>query len=533
MKKIKYLLLLALLPMACTDLKEELIDESTGEELLESPTSLEGLVAPVYARLRGTFSDQARFFALAQHTSDETMGPTRGKDWDDNGIWRSLHQHNWDANHDYVTQVFNELNNGVARAIIALNQMDKLSSPDKELYRAEVRGLRAFYMYNLLDLYGKVPTRDESSLDFTVAPTIMEAPQAFDFIVSELEAVIPTLKEKGDIHYGRFHKGAAQAILAKLYLNKAVYLDRYADNFTFADADMDKVIQFTTDVINSGKYSLATDYWDMFAVGNNNHPEHILVVEQRLENGLGGNNYSMMQLHYNQKARADFEPWNGFTTIADFYNKWDQNDPRFRLQNLPAGGSVAPDDYKLDRGFLEGQQYGAVVENGAFKTDANGNILIEPLKDRAGNPLIYTLDVPIQGANETQGVRVLKYEPDTRSGSNNSDVDYVILRLADVYLMRAEAKLRKGDVAGALEDVAAVRAARGADPIGDLTLDGLLDERGFELYWEMYRRQDQIRFGKWENAWHEKTVADKNRRLFPIPQTALDANPGLRQNQGY
>ena len=412
--------------------------------------------------------------------------------------------------------------------------MDKLSDPDKELYRAEVRGMRAFYMYNILDLYGKVPTRETSTLDFTLAPSILEAPQALEFIISELEAVIPNLKKKGEIHHSRLTQGAAQTLLAKIYLNKAVYLDRYSDNFNFAAADMDKVIQYADAVINSGDYALATDYWSIFGVGNNDHPEHIMVVEQRLENGLGNNNYSMMQLHYNQKARADFEPWNGFTTIADFYNKWDHDDPRFFKQNLPNGGSVAPADYKLNRGFLEGQQYGAVVEAGAFKTDAGGNILIEPLKDRAGNPLVYTLDIPIQGANETQGVRVLKYEPDTRSGSDKSDVDYAILRLADVYLMRAEAKLRKNDAAGALLDVAALRLARGADPLGGtLSLDGLLDERGFELYWEMYRRQDQIRFGKWENTWHEKTVSDKNRRLFPIPQTAVDANPNLRQNQGY
>lgn len=109
--------------------------------------------------------------------------------------------------------------------------------------------------------------------------------------------------------------------------------------------------------------------------------------------------------------------------------------------------------------------------------------------------------------------------------------------------MRAEAKLRKNDAAGALLDVNTVRMSRTAYTVkpapltGTLTLDILFRERGFELYWEMQRRTDMIRFGKYEGAWTEKNNTDKNKRLFPIPQTAIDGAsnlPGyLKQNPGY
>jgi len=94
-----------------------------------------------------------------------------------------------------------------------------------------------------------------------------------------------------------------------------------------------------------------------------------------------------------------------------------------------------------------------------------------------------------------------------------------------------------------LEDINALRAARNARPgqippaLTSLDEDILLRERGFELYWEGLRRTDQIRFGTYEDSWTEKTNSDVNKRLFPIPQSAIDgaSNAGdfLTQNPGY
>jgi len=117
------------------------------------------------------------------------------------------------------------------------------------------------------------------------------------------------------------------------------------------------------------------------------------------------------------------------------------------------------------------------------------------------------------------------------------------MRLAEIYLMRAEAKLRNGDAGGALNDVNIVRTSRTARPeqtpasLNSIDLEIMFRERGFELYWEGFRRGDQIRFGKYEDTWTSKTNSDVTQRLFPIPQSAVDAASGisgfLEQNRGY
>ena len=155
------------------------------------------------------------------------------------------------------------------------------------------------------------------------------------------------------------------------------------------------------------------------------------------------------------------------------------------------------------------------------------------------------VDYSVAGSNYPTGYRVEKYEFSRKSvsGRNFGEANIVVLRLADIYLMRAEAKLRKNnDAASALTDINLVRTSRTArNPVpaalANANLDILFRERGFELYWEMVRRTDMIRFGKYEGTWTEKTDANKQKRIFPIPQTAIDGAsnlPGyLLQNPGY
>ena len=174
----------------------------------------------------------------------------------------------------------------------------------------------------------------------------------------------------------------------------------------------------------------------------------------------------------------------------------------------------------LRTGFLIGQQF-----------DAAGNAL----EDRKGNPLAFTREVKIieTGNNlEITGIRVNKYPIDYDNG-DNVDNDAVIYRYSDVLLMKAEALLRNGDEPAARAIVNDLRSVRGVPALGTLTLDNLLDERGFELYWESHRRQDLIRFGKFLDAWNEKPASGPERLIFPIPNQALAVNPNLEQNPGY
>jgi len=229
-------------------------------------------------------------------------------------------------------------------------------------------------------------------------------------------------------------------------------------------------------------------------------------------------------------------------------------DPRFSKKNLiiPPDSCILGTDFKIDRGIMRGQQYGLIGgKNIPFTTCGTGKYKIGKLynvtRGKPTLPVDFTeaIDFTVPGSNYSTGYRVEKYEFSsvTTDGRNRGEHDIVILRLADIYLMRAEAKLRKNnDAAGALADVNTVRASRTARgtppaPLLTMSLDLLFRERGFELYWEHQRRTDMIRFGKYEGTWTEKSNTDKNKRLFPIPQTAINGAsniPGyLVQNPGY
>jgi starch-binding outer membrane protein, SusD/RagB family len=188
-----------------------------------------------------------------------------------------------------------------------------------------------------------------------------------------------------------------------------------------------------------------------------------------------------------------------------------------------------------------------IRKNGVFLKCPDGKNfkvakLFNDTRNRPTVPVVFTekVDFTTAGSDYSSGFRVEKYEFSKKSvsGRNFGEADIIITRLADIYLMRAEAKLRKSnDAAGALADVNIVRAARAAPTLAAMSLDNLLKERGFELYWEHQRRTDMIRFGKYEGTWTEKTNNDVQKRIFPIPQTAIDGAsnlPGyLQQNKSY
>jgi hypothetical protein len=315
-----------------------------------------------------------------------------------------------------------------------------------------------------------------------------------------------------DAPVNRANKNAARVLLMKCYLTKGVMANRAAP--TFAKADMDQVIALANTIM-AGSYTLTPNFFDNFAPTN-----HVLSTEniwtaENIGGSSSGNVRSrwFLTLHYNQNPSG----WNGFTTLSDFYSKFDANDKRRGGDPYPGMTNVSG----IRPGFLVGQQ---VDQNGVA------------LKDRTGAPLSFTPQVKLTetGSNlEVTGIRVVKY-PIDYTGGDNSNNDYVYFRLADVMLMKAEAILRGGtDPQTPLQLVNLVRARSGATALGSVTLDALLDERGRELYWEGYRRMDLIRFGKYLQAWQEKATSDPKVLIFPIPARSLAANPNLVQNPGY
>lgn len=521
-----------LLFFGCTDLEPELVGETTGDEFLaevirgleEDPDGTAfTVIGSVYSSLN-SFVPQDGIYALLTHTSDEMQGPTRGTDWDDGGVWRVLHTHDWDPFHRMVGAAWGGMNEGIARAYLALQIFEDANAagnPAVDQAIAEVRFLRAFYMYNLIDLFGQVPALDDSG-----TPIVLSRSEATDFVISELEDAVRNLADKGGVEYPRVDKGAAYGLLAKMYINRHIYQDRAIDN-----ADMQKVVEAANNLESTG-YRIADDYFNIFARDNDSNPDadaEMIVQTQNRDNVGNGPSHSrvMMTLHYNQKmGRPDFEPWNGFTTIADFYNTWDED-------GNPSNG-VETDDNR----FVDDRLFDEAAVNLGFLQGQQFNTAGEPLTNRSGDELlIFTVEVPLNGATERQGVRVLKYWPDLNTNrADLSDTDFALMRFSDIHLLKAEAMWRMGNEAGAILEINDLRLKRGADPI--LSIDGegteILRERGHELYWEGTRRNDLIRFGQFLDTWTNKpNRSDETRLLFPIPQSALDVNPNLMQNPGY
>lgn len=476
---------------ACTDLEVEERDSVAVVSTGGSGTSVNvsELLSSAYKDL-GAFTDQNNIYALFDHTSDEMIPPTRGVDWGDNGVWRTLHQHTWDATHSAVLGAWNQLNQ---RAFKCNQILD--ASPNAQ-QAAEAKFLRAFHRFHVMDLFGQVPDRG-SKEGVEVNPKVYTRSEAFDLIVKDLTEALPALPATGPTAKNSgATQAAANALLARLYLNKAVYKSARPEGpYTFDGGDMDKVIQYC-DAVTAAGYSLEPSYFNNFSTSAATE-----VIFTSIE-GTPQNRW-FMTLHYNQNPSG----WNGFTTLADFYAKFEPGDQRIGNYPTPDGSNFSG----IGRGFLKGQQY---------KDDAS--VLIDT---RTQKPLSFTADVPLSGAATDKGIRVIKYHPADAG-------QYILLRYADVYLMKSEALMRKND-ASALAHVNTLRAVRGASPLTTLDEAKMLDERGRELYWEGIRRIDQIRFGTFDDTWSFKTVTDGSRVLFPIPQQALDSNPNLSQNAGY
>lgn len=505
LNKLSVVLLFGLGLFSCSKLDEQLKGTLTEDQAKEI-ADVNVLMQAVYNSLRLPYQEHERVFSLEEVTSDEAVVPTRGGDWDDNGNWRVMHTHNWTADHSQIGATFDLLLQAVFNATNVLT-----FSPSAQ-QAAEARFVRAFAMFTTLDLFGQVPYREPGE-NLLNPPKVLKTMEAWDFILSEVNAIKDQLP---DGPATKANKDAARVLLMKLYLNKGAFSNRAQP--TFDAADMDKVIALANEISSSPRnYSLSNNVFDNYAPNNDVKSTENIFTNENVGGVQGGRVQTRfnMTAHYNQAVNG----WNGFTTLANIYDKFEPTDTR-------RGGAYPglTDITGMMVGMEVGQQY-----------DKDG----KPLKDRKGNPLAFTRDVNlIESGNdlEVKGIRVQRYVADYANGKGQGqgDNDYVFYRYADVLLMKAEALLRKGDAASALPIVNQIRTKRGASAFTSVTLDNLLDERQRELYWDGWRRQDLIRFGKFLAPKPLKPQASDPRNLyFPIPNAALAVNPNLEQNPGY
>jgi len=552
-----YAALLLITVVSCSKLDEHLNSTLTNNQYAGAlgASGVSQLLGGAYQDLAVPFTNQDQVFSLEENTADESLVATKGGDWDDNGVWRVLHNHTWNADHGQILSVFNNLNkmNFDATNVLAFK-------PSKQ-QTAEARFLRAVSLYYLLDLYGQYPVRNPGD-NLLNAPVVKSGAIAAQFIVEELIAIIPDLPTARNA--GQATQIAGKTLLMKTYLNRGAWANRAAP--TFADADMQQVITLGNSIITGGQLSYASNFFSNFDVNNGASTENIFTFVNNP--GVAANNSSpqarwCMTEHYNQET--DYNPnagWNGFSTISDFYNSFGTASTsmvgvtQFAAGNTNGLYADTAADSRIGGKFYPGVTNVSGQKVG-FQIGQQFNEMGVALKDRKGNPLAFnpaiSPDMKEVGGNlEVTGIRVVKYPPDFSNGTKNYESnagnDIVIFRYSDVVLMVAEAKLRAAaaDPAGALVLVNGLRAARGAAALPSIKLVGsgtvvqtlydpnaILTERGRELYWESVRRTDLIRFGVETQLYQYKPSDDPKYLVFPIPNQALAANPNLKQNTGY
>lgn len=486
---------------SCTDLEPEVFDRAEASNFPTNETELLSTVGATYGELRGYYDPVT---VLNSATSDEMVVPTRGPDWYDNASWQQMAKHDWTpVSPGQINGSWEWAFRVIAGANINLRAISEspLQIEGKESILSELRLLRAFAYFSLMDMFGSVPIITQDSPPGNAAQNTRA--EVYAFVEKEITEALPELKdEKGISVYGRFTKGAANTLLAKLYLNAQV--------FTGTAKWQEALTALNTVISSPAGYSLNPDYLSNFAVNNGSNSatynENILAVpyDKVL---AGGMNWQMRTLHYGQGGVYDLvgNPWNGFATRAEFYNTFSDDDARKAI-------------------WLEGPQ-----------TDKSGNVIrFTDAVDNVNKELIFTPKISsLDKAFANEGVRNVKYEIQTNNNRADQDNDFILFRFADVLLMKAEASLRLGNAGEALTLVNQVRDRAGVAALASVDLDQLLAERGREFAWEGWRRNDLIRFGKWSDSWEFKSNSQPHRALFPIPTQQISNNPNLKQNPGY
>jgi hypothetical protein len=502
----------------CTDATTLPTSTITDANVFKDPGSYRAFLSKIYAGLAVSgqqgpagnpdlknldegFSQYLRLYWEHQElpTDEAVIG------WGDLGL-PELNTGLWATNNGFVTTMLarisyqvtmvNEFMRQTSDAKLSERGVSTALKADIQTFRAEARFLRALSYWHGLDLFGGLPVVTVN--DPANPPARNTAQELYDFIRTELTEAIPDLPSaNGSGTYGRATKEAAHMLLAKLYLNAQVY--------TGTDHSSDALNELT--LVIAGPFSLDQNWRHIFEADNNTSPEIIFPV---IQDGI------------------HTRTWGGMTFVV----------------HASCGGSMNNGDYGID-----GCWWGLRLKPEAYNRYDVADTRTSYFFTTGQNVAVTSI------GNFNDGIAAPKFTNKTSAGNNGSnsthvDTDFPMFRLADAYLMYAEAALRAGNTgaqATALTYVNQIRERAYGGAAGDitapqLTLPFILDERGRELLWEGHRRTDLIRYGlftggtylwAWKGGVVGGTATDAHLNLYPMPASALAGNPKLTQNPGY
>jgi hypothetical protein len=498
---------------SCTNLDEDVYDKLPADNFGSSTVEVNALMGTVYNTLKNYWPN--RFMYLQDCGGSMSVTPTRvGGDWYDGGQYREIFMHTWTAQTLVVKNSWNAASSSLGTCNATIDILENstfLTDAEKRTAIASMRGIRAFWVYAMMDIWGNVPL--VTSYQDKELPSIKPRQEVFDWLIAEVTEIAEQCPDASSATYGKFTKGSAYALLSKLYLNAEAWKVNVSGNaYQQTVAACDKVLGMS--------YTLEPDWKTNFGASDRSR-EAILTICFSDQDTDNQNQMMNRTLHYADYLSdgASYGAWNGICAQPDYVKLFDTEDPRYKAT------------------FRIGQRY----------DKATGEILLTGYQD----PLNYTVDISFIPGSERDGTpwgdvvqeagaRCQKW-PYATSLTNAMGNHFHIFRLSDIYLTKAEALLRSGgDVGEAtrLVNVIRERAYGNADHnYTTVDLEKVALERKFELAWEAWSRQDDIRFGTFDKGgWAASNcprATGEHLKIYPISQDAWQTNQNLVQNPDY
>lgn len=540
------------------DLDEKFYSEVTPDTFFTSPESTYAVLCRPFTHWKWYIG--ADRWDLQELTTDEMVCPKRGSDWYNSGEYYRLHYHTWSPDDRFVVNTYDGTTGGISRALEAKSDLQGvdynaigLNDAVKADHINQLNAITAYFYMRGLDYFGGMPIYYSVDDDLCARSTARET---YAHIETLLKDAIPALSKKttlGASEDGYIKQAAAAALLAQLYFNAVAYI---------GEEHFDECAEICRDIIGGvyGTYELDKTWYGPHCFDNNTSPEVIWTVPSE-NSKVEWNWYFKDFYHYSAYEYFGIETagYNGFmlTPSLDpqgrYYTQWKLGSPyrKFNDKDLRKKPYRYLGSRKYEGMFLVGDQTNPnnPSQQCLGQKEYSGKVinLVDQVArfSEVGTKYnsVAELTSTMADGEENSGVRLVKApQPNLDDKLLRWNPDCPVIRLSEIYYMLAECELRAGDrktAAGLINQVRGRNFEGGVDP-NPVTADNLdeyrmLDEWMIEFLGEGRRRTDLIRWDKFvtESWWDHTPLNDKNKNLFPIPNSAISANNLIEQNPGY